>query len=122
MIHEVTFAIAAILLACRMMPKRVPADFAVPGIAGAGERRSEVVEREERLLGFAQRLESSRGGADVDCGDAGGLAVLPLHGEGLEPGYQLAEYHAADAGAAAAPQRRSGSRRRWSWARGAVGR
>ncbi|MEO8370752.1 MAG: TIGR00366 family protein [Candidatus Solibacter sp.] len=59
MIHEVTFAIAAILLACRMMPKRVrPISQYPESLALAHAFKG--VAREECGVGFAQRAERSR--------------------------------------------------------------
>jgi len=59
MIHEVTFATAAILLACRMMPKRVRPISQYPE-STALAHAFKGVEREECGVGFAQRAERSR--------------------------------------------------------------
>jgi short-chain fatty acids transporter len=59
MIHEVVFAIAAILLACRMMPMRVRPISQYPE-SQALAHAFKGVEREECGVGFAQRAERSR--------------------------------------------------------------
>jgi short-chain fatty acids transporter len=59
MIHEVAFAIAAIFLACRMMPKRVRPISQYPE-SQALAHAFKGAEREECGVGFAQRAERSR--------------------------------------------------------------